>query len=245
MPGIRVAGGLLVVAFALAACGGSQEDAAGTPEGLWHGSSGFGRALNGLVLDDGTVWFAYSGTGNQAVMAGFFTSSSHSGVGNFSTFNTVDVNFEGTGISLDGVLFAGGYLEKSALAGALDFRLQLPDTFTAAYDVNYELTPTLASIAGSYSGLAATPGSVEFSAATVSGSGAISGSSASGCNYTGTAAPRAAGNVYNISVTFGGGACFNGTKTLSGVAWLESGVLIAMAVNGARNKGFLAELAKQ
>jgi hypothetical protein len=245
MSGIRGINALLAVVVAVSACGSGQENATGTPEGLWHGASGFGRSLNGLILDDGTFWFAYSAAGNASVLAGFFQGSSHFGVSNFSTWNNVDVNFLGTGVSDGGVLFAAGYAQQAALSGVLDFRLQLPDTFNANYDSNYELTPALAAIAGDYSGSSATPGGVEFSAATISLAGTILGSSASGCTYTGAATPRAQGNVYNISITFDGGACFNGTATLSGVAYLDGNVLTAMTLNGDRKKGFLVELTKQ
>jgi hypothetical protein len=245
MSGIRGSYALLAVALAVSACGDDQQNATGTPEGLWHGASGFGRSLNGLVLDDGTFWFTYSLAGNASVLAGFFQGSSHFGVSNFSTWNNVDVNFLGTGVSNDGVLFAGGYAEQAALSGVLDFRQQLPDTFNANYDSNYALTPALAAIAGDYSGSSATPGGVEFSAATISLAGTILGSSASGCTYTGAAVPRAQGNVYNISVTFGGGVCFNGSRTLSGVAYLDGNVLTAMTLNGDRTNGFLLELTKQ
>jgi hypothetical protein len=245
MSGIRGINSLLVIAVAVSACGSGQENATGTPEGLWHGASGFGRSLNGLILEDGTFWFAYSAPGNASVLAGFFQGSSHVGVTNFTTSNNVDVNFVGTGVSSGGVEFAAGYEQQAALSGVLDFRLQLPDTFNANYDSSYELTPALAAIAGDYSGSSATPGGVEFSAATISLAGTILGSSASGCTYTGTAAPRAQGNVYNISITFGGGACVNGTATLTGVAYLEGSVLTAMTLNGDRTKGFLLELTKQ
>ncbi len=245
MSGIRGINSLLGVAVALSACGSGQENATGTPVGLWHGCSGLGRALHGVVLVDGSFWFAFSLAGYGSVLGGFFQGSSRFGVGDFSSWNTVDVNFLGTGVSYDGVLFSGGYAQQAALAGVLTFRQQLPDTFNANYDSSYELTPALATIAGDYSGSSASPGGVEFSAATISQAGTILGSSASGCTYTGTAAPRAEGNVYNISITFGGGACVNGTATLTGVAYFEGNVLTAMTLNGDRTKGFLAELTKQ
>jgi hypothetical protein len=241
----RAVGGLLVVAFAMSACGGEDQPASfGTPEGLWHGATGFGKSLNGLVLDDGTFWFMYSAAGNASVMAGFVQSNSHSGVETFSTWDSVDFNLEGSGISINGVIAGGGYIPQATMDGFINFRLQLPDSFSATYDVDYSLTPSLATLAGTYSGSAATQGGTEFATVTVAETGAISGSSASGCIYAGTAAPRATGNVYNFSITFAGSPCFNGTATVTGVAYLQGTELIAMALNADRTSGVVAELTR-
>ncbi len=182
----------------------------------------------------------YSGFANPDI-AGFFQASSHFGVSTFSTWNSVDVNVQGSGVSLDGVLLGGGYAEQAELTGPINFRQQLPDNFTVTYDFAYEQTPSLAIIAGRYFGLAATPGGREIDAIRITGTGAIIGSNASGCTYTGTAAPRAEGNAYNTSITYGGGACFNGTQTVTGLSYLQDGVLNVMALNPDRTNGVVMQ----
>jgi hypothetical protein len=243
--------GFLVVAFAVSACGGGGDSVPsfdyGTPEGHWQTSqSSSGTTLDGLILDDGTFWFVYSTVGNGfSVPAGFFQSNSQYGVGVFSTWNSLDVNFEGTGISINGVLVAGEYIPKMKLSGSLNFRRQVAESFSATYERDYDLTPSLAIIAGTYSGTTQTLGGAEFATVVITDTGAIFGLSASGCTFTGTASPRPKGNVYNISVTFGGGACSNGTDTVSGVGFTGGNGMIVMARNNDHTSGLLAEIAKQ
>jgi hypothetical protein len=242
--------GLLVAAFALSACGGGGDSVPpfdyGSPEGHWQtASSTTGKTLDGLILDDGTFWFVYSTVGDVfSLPAGFFQSNSHYGVGVFSTWNSLDVNFEGTGISINGVLVAGEYIPKIALSGSLNFRQQLSESLSAAYNTDYDLPPSLAAIAGTYSGKTQTLGGAEFATVVITGTGAIIGRSASGCTFTGTASPRPKGNVYNISVTFGGGPCSNGTDTVSGVGFLEGNRMIVMARNNDHTSALLVEIAK-
>jgi hypothetical protein len=243
--GSRAIGGLVVVAFAMSACGGGDQPTSfGTPEGLWHGTTGLGKSLNGLILDDGTFWFAYSAVGNASVVAGFVQGSTLSGVDTFSTTDSVDFNLEGSGIRINGVIAGGGYVPQATMDGFINFQLQLPDNFNATYSVDYNLTPSLATLAGTYSGSAATQGGTEFASLAVSETGAISGSSASGCAYSGTAAARATGNVYNFSITFAGSPCFNGTATVTGVAYLQGTTLIAMGLSANRTSGVVAEFTK-
>ena len=75
----------------------------------------------------------------------------------------------------------------------------------------------------------------------VASGGAITGTSAGGCSFTGTATPRASANVYDIMVTFGGGVCDNGTNTVTGVAYYVAAQneLIGTALNGGRTNGFI------
>lgn len=114
-------------------------------------------------------------------------------------------------------------------------------TFTSAYDADYDLSPSLNAIAGTYTGTAATSGGAELATVVISSSGAISGSAASGCTYTGTAAPRTSGNIYDVSITFGGGVCANGTNTDNGVASFDATTkqITSVGVNSSRTDGFI------
>ena len=48
--------------------------------------------------------------------------------------------------------------------------------------------------------------------------GEITGGSASGCVFTGTLRPRPSGkNVYDLSLTYGGGGCWLGSGTATGI----------------------------
>ena len=201
---IRKTGVSLVVAVAMTACGGGGGSlggggtvpASGTAEGLWKGTTNTNRTIAGVVLDDGTYWFIYSSVGNSAVVAGAVQGNGTSSGGAFSSSNGKDFNLEGLGVN--NFTLAGSYTAKSSLGGTLTYAPSSTSTFTSTYNSNYELTPSLATIAGTYSGSAATSGGTESAVFTINGAGAISGSGASGCTFTGTASPRTKGNVYNL-----------------------------------------------
>lgn len=236
-----------LIAVGLSACGGgggggssgSTPPPSGTAEGLWQGSTNTNRAIAGVVLDDGTYWFIYSSAGNSVVIAGVVQGNGASNNGGFSSSNGKDFNLEGLGVN--NFTLAGTYTQKSGLVGTLTYSPSSTTTFTNSYDTDYDLTPSLAAIAGNYSGSAATSGGTESATVIITSSGAITGRGASGCNYTGSASPRTKGNVYNISVTFSGGVCANGTSTVTGIAYFDAPTkqLTSAALNSARSDGFI------
>jgi hypothetical protein len=243
--------GLLFYAFTLSACGGGGDSPstaptpASTAEGLWNGTTSSGRTGDALVLDDGTYWVIYSLVGNSSVIAGAAQGNSASNNGTFSSSDGIDFNLEGFGIN--SFSLSGTYTPKSKLSGTITYPSNTSYTFTGTYDTDYDLTPSLATIAGTYVGTAATLGGIESATATITDTGAMSGRGASGCTYTGNASARPNGNVYNISVTFEGGICSNGTATVTGVAYFnaKTNQLIAAALNSDRTNGFLGEGIKQ
>lgn len=233
----------VAIIVSVSACGSGGDSGSsgvsGPAEGLWRGTTSTSREIAGLVLDDGTYWFFYSSIGNSAVIAGVVQGNSTSSNGSFGSSNGKDFNLEGSGIS--DFTMAGTYTAKSSMGGTLTYAPSVTMTFTSSYDTDYELTPILSAIAGTYSGSAATSGGTEFATVTISGTGAISGNSASGCSFIGSTAPRTKGNVYNISVTFGGGTCANGISTVTGMAYFNasSKQLTSAALNSGATDGFI------
>jgi hypothetical protein len=239
---------VFAAAVALASCGGGGGSSSGvappppdlgTAEGLWNGTTADGRSFSGLVLDDGTYWFLYSAAGNTAVFAGAVQGTSTSSGGKFTSSNGLNFSFEGAGIL--SFTMSGTYTANAQLGGTLTYASGT-NTFTSSYDTDYDLLPSLATIAGNYSGQAVTVNSaVEATTVMVASGGAITGTSAGGCSFTGSAMPRASGNVYDITVTFGGGVCDNGTGTVTGVAYYVAAKneLIGTALNSARTNGFI------
>lgn len=93
--------------FAPAACGGGNSESdvsslshptALSAEGRWTGTTSTGRAIVGLVLDDGSYWLLYSARGNPNVLAGLVEGTGTSHSGSFGSSNTRDFNLEGAGI---------------------------------------------------------------------------------------------------------------------------------------------------
>jgi NO-binding membrane sensor protein with MHYT domain len=153
----------------------------------------------------------------------------------------MDFNLEGLGVNA--FTLVGTYTAKTQLGGTLSYTGGTTDTFTSTYDTDYDLTPSLATIVGTYSGEAVTVESINPEAATVTiaAGGAITGAGADGCSFTGMVSTHAKGNVYNVSVTFNGGVCTNGTNTVTGVAYYIAAQkeLISTALNSGRTNGFL------
>ena len=245
---IRSTLSILAASVALASCGGGGGGSSstappppdlGTAEGLWNGMTADNRSFSGLVLDDGTYWFLYSAAGNNAVIGGAVQGTGTSANGQFTSSNGLDFNLEGAGII--NFTMAGTYTAKSQLGGTLTYTAGT-NTFTSTYDTDYDLVPSLATVAGTYSGQAVTVNSgVESTTVTIASGGAITGTSSGGCSFTGSAMPRAKGNVYDVSVTFGGGVCDNGTSTVTGVAYYVAtqSELISTALNSGRTNGFI------
>jgi hypothetical protein len=245
---------ILAASVALASCGGGGGSSSsvpppstptpppdlGTAEGLWNGATASGRSISGLVLDNGTYWFLYTAVGNNAVLGGVIQGDGTSSSGKLASSNGTDFNLEGLGINA--FTLAGTYTAKSQLGGTLTYTGGTTNTFTSSYDTDYDLTPSLATIVGTYSGEAETVNSgPEAATVAIASGGAITGTSAGGCSFTGTASTHAKGNVYDVSVTFNGGVCTNGTSTVTGVAYFIAAQkeLVSTALNSGRTNGFL------
>jgi len=211
-----------------------------TPAGIWTGRTDIGRSLTGVVLDDGSYWVMYSAANNSAVLAGVVQGTGSAANGTFSSSSGRDFNLEGSGM-LD-LSVAANYVAQSAFNGRLSYTLaNATTTFTSTYDSTYQQPVALTTVAGSYSGTAGVADGTEGVLVTISSTGAISGSGSSGCTFSGSVAPRPAGSVFNLSITFRGGLCSNGTSTVNGVGYFDTrtGRLLAAALNGSRSNGLL------
>jgi hypothetical protein len=238
---------LLAASSVLSACSGSSgSSSVATPtpnletaEGLWSGMTGTNRSVAGLVLDDGTFWFIYTAVGNNAVVAGAVQGQGTSSNGKYSAANGVDFNLEGLGLRT--FKLSGTYAARSKFGGTLTYTGGSTDIFSSTYISDYDLTPSLATIAGTYSGTAASGAGLEAVTVSISGSGAITGMDAGGCRFAGTAALHSKGNVYDVSVTFGGGHCSNGTSVVTGVAYYDVAKheLVSAGLNSGRTNGYL------
>lgn len=238
---------LSATALALAACGGDDggttttTQSAETAEGLWVGTTDSNRAISGLVLDDGTYYVLYSAIGNPSLIAGVVQGHGTSNNGNFTSTDARDFNLEGLGV-LDATVSAS-YMVRQSFNGNVMYTSGGTTAFTSAYDSQYDLTPSLATLAGTYTGTVALSQGYEAATVTVGSNGAVSGVGTSGCTLTGNASPRASGNVYNLTITFGGAPCYFAGQTFTGIAYYDSDVndkrLYAAAPNAARTDGVL------
>lgn len=242
----RMAGLLAAIAGSLlAACGGGgggSGGGAGTParstaEGQWSGSlsinGGASRALDGVVLADGSYWFTYAMVGSPTLPIGFVRGTGGSSGRAFTSGDGADYNF-GPAAGTGDFTLTGAFVGASVLSGALSYAPNSSASFVTNYVNNYDAAPSLAALAGSYAGDGAfgsrtsmpifTPFSV-VSSLTIDASGVITGSFSGGganCPYTGIAAPRTVGNVYDVTLT-AGSPCFSPSVSVSGVAFHNAG----------------------
>lgn len=242
---------------ALAGCGGGgSEDnanAATTPvvvvpatppaEGFWQGKTNTGRTIDAVVLEDGTYWALYSLANNSDVIAGVVQGVGTTTPGSFSSTSGRDFSLEAGSIT-DSTLSVS-YAAKQFFNGSLTNRNSANTiTFTSSYGNSYEQPASLAALAGTYSGDVATADGTDAATISIDSTGILSGVSAAGCRFTGTANVHKAVNVYDLSVAFKGGTCSNGFAATSGIAYLEGSRLYAAALDSGRNNGFIAAIEK-
>ena len=215
--------GLAAATVFVAGCGGGGGgggDSDSSAEGLYSGTTTTGRAVTGLVLDDGTYYVLYSPVGSSNVIAGVIQGTGTSNAGTFSSGNARDFNLEGLGVLAATV--SASYVAKQSLNGTVSYSAGGTTSFSSTYDANYEAAPSLAALAGTFAGQVASSAGNDNATVTISSAGAISGSGASGCALSGTVSPRARGNAFNASLTFGGAPCLFANQTLTGIAYFNA-----------------------
>lgn len=250
----KFGGQIVSVAFAalLTACGGGGGDDESAPiaptvtasaEGLWQGTTSSGRTIRTLVLDDGSYWSLYSAVNAPGIVSGVVQGAGRAMGGSFSSPSARDFNIEAAAV-LDATLSAS-FTSKQSFNGSFNYLAPTTTvTFTSAYQAAYDQAPLLANLTGTYAGTFATRSGTETATLTVSTIGAVVGTSSDGCQFEGTAAPRKKGNVFDVSLTFKGGSCANGTSTLPGVAYLDGSSFYSAVLDSTRSNGALVTATK-
>lgn len=237
--------------FAPVACGGgySESNVSFLPqptttsaEGRWTGTTHTGRTVRALVLGDGSYWLFYTARDNPTLLSGVIQGTGTSHSGSFGSSNTRDFNVEGAGIRA--ATMRGSYVPNKSFHGTIAYVTGGTESFTSTYDGDSESAPNLTQVAGTYSGLRTDNHTVTV---TVDAAGTLSGHASDGCTVVGTLAPRGKENVIHTSVTFGGGACRQGTETVTGVAFYDTATqrLYSAALNNATTTSYLVLGTKQ
>lgn len=235
--------GLFLFAY-LSACSGGGDTPMPSPaplpatpaEGLWIGTTSTNRTVAGLVLDDGVYWVLYSKAGAPSILAGLIQGDSSSQNGVFTSSNAIDFDLQTGGRQAE---ITGNYTTKQSLNGTIVYQNNTQDAFTTLYDSDYEVTPDMNVVAGTYTGFVT---ATETVTVIVSNNGAISGSSNTGCTFRGSFSPRSHGNVFDVTITFDGqNGCSIGTETVNGIGYYDAGnkQLSSAALNSTRTNGFV------
>ena len=233
---------LLGIALGLSAsgCGGDQTSdqnptlpSASTAEGLWAGTTNSNRTLTTAVLDDGTYYFFYSFAVNPNQIAGVIQGTGISNNGSFTSPNTKDF---GIGGAVQEATISADYASRQFLNGSIAYSAAGTVTFTSSYNTAYDTAPTVASLAGRYTGQAGSSGGVQTATVTAAADGTFTGIEQSTCMFTGKITARTRGNVFDQNMIFGGPPCFFAGSTFQGIVHFDIPArrLLAAAPNNAR-----------
>lgn len=219
----------------------------GTAEGVYGGTMTGGPNPNFrmLVLEDGEFWSLYGvNVGGQLSVGGFIQGRAASGGGSLSASDVKDFGFFP---AVGGGTIVGTF---DATAGTLQASVRFPGLTVNVVggpvrDVPYEYNQpaSLTALVGTWALLGNTGDRI---ALTIAATGAMTATSAAGCSFTGTVAPRPSGkNVFNASLQFGASPCLLPGQSMSGVAVvhrLQDGrtQLTFAGVNAARTAGLMA-----
>lgn len=232
--------------FALAGlggCGGGGSSSSSVPvtnlpaQGFWSGTTGNNRNIGISVLGDGTYYTIYTAINDPTTIDGFAqgTGTATASPGTFSSGNIKDFNFAGLGIN-SGSLSAS-YTSKQSFNGTVTYTGGTTTTFNTTYDASYETVPTLATLAGTYTGTSVVAsGGGGAATIVISPTGALS--SPDSCSITGTVTPRSDSNAYNFSMTFPASGCVAAvtSQTLTGLGVFDTATkqLLIFAPNASR-----------
>jgi hypothetical protein len=226
--------------------GGGQDikDDPRAAAGLWQGSTSDGRQSFAVLLSDGRYWFFYTAVGTSSSISGVGEGIATSIGGTLTAPEGRDFNLEGNGVSP--ATLTATYMPQALLNGTIQYPNQTV-SFTTSY---VSVRPAaLSQIAGSYGGAAAVVGAsdAESVSLAISAGGAVAGTSARGCNFSGAATPRTDVAVFDLTLTFSGGACALGTSTVRGIMFYDAntGNFLSAAVNAGRTDALLAVGTKQ
>ena len=224
LPRFVLGGAVVATSLLLAGCGGGggYEDPGISPHdaaaGFYNGRTASGRSLSVIVLETGRLYALYGPVGNpgSSVIEGVVAGDGSAIGSNFSSNGLIDANFANqtaTPVAISATFSLGAYFDANLayLGGG-------SDSFKADYSRVYELIPSVPGIAANYAGqLASAGGGVDDAVLSISPSGAVSLSTVGGCLGAGTIYTHPVGNVYDLTMTYGGGCPAPG-RTLTGHA---------------------------
>ncbi len=242
-----------LLAIVLSGCGSSGTESstpAGTElstlplpsiQGLYQGTLPTGKAVDALILEDGSLYEIYGVASDvalvaQGVVIGTITAVNNDKIDNLKILAN-DYPAPGTAVFYESgsATVIGPSLTGTLTEGptSTNFTFTVPVATTYKYD-----TPAnLSSITGSWRGALLNGDSTNV---IILADGTLTATSLPGCSATGIVAPRPSGkNVFNFSLTYGAAPCAQPNQTVSGISLtytLSNGTnqLVAILVDSSR-----------
>lgn len=228
----------------LVACGGGSSDAtpppvqaspapvvttpvvpASTISGVFDGSTGSGQAITALLQEDGSYFIVYSDAAAPQTALGAITGTGTLTSGSFSSSNGLDLNLVGTGAQTpQAVTLSASYTQQQTFSGSLSYTASGKTvTFTTVYNNPYATLPSLAALAGVYTGTIATKDMSEDNLMlTIGLDGTLTGQLTCGCKVNATLTPRSDGKAYVATLAMEGGNHVLSNKTVAGNVYLDT-----------------------
>lgn len=208
-----------VGAALLASCGGGG--GSGASEGLWVGSADGGRSLTGLTLSDGRYYLMYDKANTPGTAGGLIAGTYTTTGTTFVSADAKDYNLETSFVPAASGTVGGTLAMGVALAGSMQRSNATSLAFSTSYDADFENTPRLLAVQGVYTGVVTFSSGPRAATFNVDGAGRIT-SVINSCNITGQMTPRAEGNVYDMSISFGPLPCVFANQTVQGAAYFRA-----------------------
>ncbi|KQR78764.1 hypothetical protein ASG35_10265 [Burkholderia sp. Leaf177] len=243
--------GCALAALTLSACGGGgggsdnsggsnfvqPDTSGGVAQGFYSGTDNAGDIINGVVLDTGVYYFVYVNQTTNTL--GLVQGTASRANGPLVSADARNYVIGQNSVTPDNIAFS--LAAQTSLNGTITpvASGSTPVSFTTQYSTVYDQAPSLAAIAGTYTGAAGSVKGGESVSVTITANGAVSGRGTSGCIFTGTATPHGTKNVYDATVTFGAAPCLTPNKTLTGVLAVIDNSILAAAPLADRSDAFV------
>ncbi|MCF7694686.1 hypothetical protein IHE31_04030 [Mycetohabitans rhizoxinica] len=218
----------IVLAFTQYGCGGGDGDVSSSvtdAQGLYSGITSKNQTISALILDDGSFYALYVNPSSLGVVVGNVKASD----GKLSSSDIIDYDL--TNAETHKTTISATYAPKGRLDGTLSYPGTNGNsvTFTIDYDTDYEKTPTLTAIAGTYGGTSKGLNTSDPTGVSIATNGYIALDSGT-CKAKGTIAPRTSGNVYSMTLNFDESpSCTYSGQMLSGIAGVDDNEVIMVA----------------
>lgn len=242
---IRLLAVTTISALLLAACGGGsssttpQQSAPVSPppvtttlaaptsaiSGVFDGKNDSSQPITAMLQNDGSYLIVYSDpTAPQTVLGAIIGTGTLTN-GSFSSSNGLDLNLAGTATQTpQAVTLSASYTQQQSLNGSLSYTSSgKTATFTSVYNNSYATLPSMAALAGAYTGIIATKDLNEGNVAlTIAQDGTVTGQLSCGCQINGALAPRSDGMAYVANLSMVGGDHILSNKTFAGNVYLDA-----------------------
>lgn len=241
-PDFRLSAVATIGALLLAACGGggsgttAQQSEAAAPatvatpaaptntiSDVFDGTTDSNQPITALLQDDGSYFIAYSDAAPPQAVRGAIVGTGTLTGSSFSSSNGLDLNLVGTATQISQeVTLSASYIQQQSFNGSLNYSDKTA-TFTSAYNDSYATLPSMAALAGVYTGSIATKDLSEDNITlTIAQDGTLTGALTCGCNINAMLAPRKDGKAYFATLSMVGGDHLLSDKSVAGNVYLDT-----------------------